>query len=272
VNFGDAPGTVKYIETLGESIGSRFPMRPLSGPDAGPTPVSYKPAGGGKGLASWGLPPAIDTTDTDMTDWRPNDFSALVVQGLYEDDMWEQDYQISQFAAPLFFMVGASIRAAASLTAGFGKTYTREWGRNDAEAMKESKTLIGLLSQGILLRGGSKFDSFNAVGSVFCGFAADQGNQEAEPGWETYGFAAPSPYYNETEFVDKPQDGLMLKFDALTGETIETLYDYRHWHHRIVAGTENVVEIGNRIGQNSETVDGDGVDADGNVPLAGPVG
>ncbi len=56
INFDDPLGSVKFTETMWESVGSRYPLKPRTWLGAAPT-IPY-----GSDYSTFGLSPAVDTS------------------------------------------------------------------------------------------------------------------------------------------------------------------------------------------------------------------
>lgn len=265
INYDNlALGTVKYVETMWESVGSRFPLKPRTGPRAGtdiyitPTPAPSGEPMPTPGFIPGGLGPvpAIDASSANGP--NPNDYSVLSVQGVYQKDMWSEPHlQENEFARPVIFMLGSRHLSMASLTSGVGKTRSGDI-RDDQIAERESKSVIGLLSQGILLRGGSAYDALGAIGSEHIGFVA----RHNEDSCECRGYRAEvyqdKPCFHPSWTPPTPTRSPTLE---------EKGWDFHQRFLTLVQGAEILAQLGKRV--TVETREEDGQD-DTKWKLHGP--
>lgn len=90
----------------------------------------------------------------------PNTWSPLTVQGVYRDDLWED--QAIDFAGRDMLLCGTVSESIINVESGKDKTRLQD-GSIDVNA---SKYAVGLIAHGSVARGGSAWDAINALGSA----------------------------------------------------------------------------------------------------------
>lgn len=197
----DPPKDYYYNRVMQQFVGSRMPLQPLTesrrrmgGPGG---PDTMQPLIDGN--AQWALTPmwassygwdgartlGVDPFDCDGCELPgafPNEFNALTVQGIFEDDMWEEGKQAEQFAPQTVFMIGAAHAGVSSLDAGLEKTYP---------SVMEGyptwpKYTVGAMSHALILKGGTYWDIFTAEGATNFGWVAIDTITEDAASTQTY--------------------------------------------------------------------------------------
>lgn len=132
------------IETMSDSVGSQWPLKPRSNLPVTPTPTETSASTAID--TRFGLIPSVTTLNNTF-----NDYIVEIVQGLFHNDMWREGRQSEDFAQRTIQMIGSANAAVSNVASGPGLT------RNaipvlEPSVRRDQKKTIGTVAISSVLR------------------------------------------------------------------------------------------------------------------------